>query len=234
MTSIEERAKKYVHNLKHALKDLDIKESKFKEYVDKIIEYAKRYLSDAEYYLEKKDYITSIVCSSYAEGLLDSLKLLGLVDFKWPSSIVERKKVIVGGTFDIIHPGHIVFLREAAKLGDLVVIVARDNNVVKFKGKKPINDEEHRLFVISNIKGVYKARLGDLNDIIKPIIEEKPDIIFLGPDQKVDESWLKRELEKRGLRGVRIIRMKNRFKDVGIASTSAIVRRIIERYCHKG
>ena len=233
MQSVMERARKYIYNLKYALGNLSINKNVKLNNINKVIDHVKRYLSDAEYYFEKEDYITSIVCSSYAEGVLDALKLLGLLSFEWPHPIIERKKVLVGGTFDIIHPGHIVFLREAAKLGDVVVIVARDNNVTRFKGKKPVNDEKHRLFVVSNIKGVYRARLGDSEDIIKPILEEKPDIIFLGPDQKIDEYQLKRRLEREGLHNITIVRMKRKFKDLGKASTTDIIKSIIRMFCQK-
>jgi len=235
VSSPKDRAKKYIQNLHYALNNLYFKESRIltKKEIGNIIDYVKRYLSDAEYYFEKEDYITSIVCSSYAEGILDALRLLGVLEFSWPRPIIERKKVLVGGTFDIIHPGHIVFLKEAAKLGDLTVIVARDSNVKRFKGRRPINDEKHRLFVISSIKGVYKARLGDKTDITNSILEEKPDIIFLGPDQKIDEKKLKDELRKHGLDDILIIRMQDKFQDVGNVSTTAIIKRIIEMYCNK-
>jgi len=38
------------------------------------------------------------------------------------------KKVLIAGTFDLIHPGHIYLINEAAKLGDVYVIVATDKN----------------------------------------------------------------------------------------------------------
>ena len=56
------------------------------------------------------------------------------------------KKVMAFGSFDILHDGHKHYLKEAKSFGDyLVVIVARDENIVKFKGKKPKNDENYRL-----------------------------------------------------------------------------------------
>lgn len=100
---------------------------------------------------------------------------------------MNNKKVLVFGTFDHFHPGHLYFLKQAHKLGGfLTVIVARDNNVKKIKGQKPDNLEEVRLKTIQKLDFVNKAFLGEENldnkyNIIKKI---KPDIIALGYDQK--------------------------------------------------
>lgn len=94
--------------------------------------------------------------------------------------------VLVFGTFDKLHPGHRFFLSEAKKYGDrLVVVVARDHNVVKVKGKRPRDNEQARLANIQGVPEVSAARLG-LEDYAKKeqIIDEiKPDIICLGYDQ---------------------------------------------------
>ncbi|MBU7046684.1 MAG: adenylyltransferase/cytidyltransferase family protein [Theionarchaea archaeon] len=103
-------------------------------------------------------------------------------------------KVVVAGTFDILHPGHLHLFEKAAQLGDVYVIVARDCNINK---DKKVFTEEERLHIIESLKMVKKAVLGDKNDFFKPIIDIAPDYIFLGPDQ--DEKWVKSEIEKRGL-----------------------------------
>jgi len=54
-----------------------------KEKVGIIIENARRYLEDAKYYREKKKLETSLASVAYCEGLLDALRLLGLVEFSW-------------------------------------------------------------------------------------------------------------------------------------------------------
>ncbi|MBU7016568.1 MAG: adenylyltransferase/cytidyltransferase family protein [Theionarchaea archaeon] len=103
-------------------------------------------------------------------------------------------KVVVAGTFDILHPGHLHLLEKAAQLGDVYVIVARDCNINK---DKKVFTEDERLRMIESLKMVKKAVLGDKNDYFKPIIDIDPDYIFLGPDQ--DEEWVKSEVGKRGL-----------------------------------
>ncbi|RLI91324.1 MAG: FAD synthase [Candidatus Altiarchaeales archaeon] len=132
------------------------------------------------------------------------------------------KKVVATGVFNILHPGHILYLREAKKLGDrLYVIVARDENV---KGKKNymILPEMQRLNVIKSLKMVDEAILGDKEDILKPILRIKPDIIALGKDQEFDETKLENELKRRGL-SVEVIRI-NSYDGCYLCST----RRIIE------
>lgn len=95
------------------------------------------------------------------------------------------KKVMVFGTFDIIHPGHIHLLKEAKEYGDfLVVAIARDANVCRIKNKQPVNKENERLENIKKLKIADKVRLGCLDDKYQAIAEEKPDIIALGYDQK--------------------------------------------------
>ncbi len=138
---------------------------------------------------------------------------------------MKRKITVVAtGTFDIIHPGHIRYLKEAKKLGtELVVIVAREKNV-KHK-PKPVIPEEQRRKVVEAIKYVDKAILGDEKDIFKPIQEIKPDIIALGYDQHFDEKWLENELRKRGLK-TKVVRI-NAKEDCELCSTAKIIRKIL-------
>ena len=109
------------------------------------------------------------------------------------------KKVMAFGSFDILHEGHISYLKEAKSYGDyLIVVVARDDNIVKFKGRKPINDENQRLKKIKELDFVDKAVLGNKEDIFKVLEEFKPNIICLGYDQKTtEEKTLNEELKKR-------------------------------------
>ncbi|MBU6997541.1 MAG: adenylyltransferase/cytidyltransferase family protein [Theionarchaea archaeon] len=102
--------------------------------------------------------------------------------------------VVVAGTFDVLHPGHMYLLKEAAALGDLYVIVARDCNINK---RKIIFNEKERLAMIQSLKPVTKAILGDKEDFFRPIEDISPDYLFLGPDQ--DYEWVKLQIKKRNL-----------------------------------
>lgn len=114
------------------------------------------------------------------------------------------KKVIVFGTFDLIHPGHIHMLKEAKEYGEfLIVVVARDNTVCDVKGRKPMFDEETRKRHVEDLKIANKVRLGCLGDHYQAISEEKPDIIALGYDQQVFVDNLTKVVEE----DVQIVRL---------------------------
>ena len=119
-----------------------------------------------------------------------------------------RKVVLASGTFDYLHPGHLNYLKQAKKFGNyLVVIIARNSNIKKFKNKKAKLSEKDRLEAVKNIDIVDKAILGDKKDILKSVEKVKPQIICLGYDQKVKESWLKNEFKKRNIKA-KIVRAK--------------------------
>lgn len=118
------------------------------------------------------------------------------------------KKVLVFGTFDILHKGHLDFFRQAKEHGDfLVVVVGRDTVVKEVKGKKPINSERKRLNKIKKLKTVNKALLGCLKDKYKIIEKIKPYAICLGYDQNSFTKELRKELKKRKIHA-KIIRLK--------------------------
>ncbi|OGY44245.1 MAG: hypothetical protein A2731_03440 [Candidatus Buchananbacteria bacterium RIFCSPHIGHO2_01_FULL_39_8] len=95
------------------------------------------------------------------------------------------KKVMIFGTFDILHPGHLSFFKQAKKYGDyLIVSVARDINVKKIKGKLPRNNEGKRLNQVKAAGIANKVILGHLKDPYDMIIRINPDVICLGYDQQ--------------------------------------------------
>ncbi len=226
--TLASRIRTYLGMVSKALEQLSIDSLKRHSKALEVLNLAKLYRDDAEYYLNVGDLPTALACISYAEGLLDALKIMGLVSISWTRE--RPKKVLVAGTFDIIHAGHIRFLREAWKLGLVYAVVARDKNVQKFKGRLPIMPEDMRLEVVSSIKYVYKALLGDDTDLLKPVERVRPDIIFLGPDQPMDEEFLKRELERRGIKA-EVMRMSRR-EGPEIASSTSIIKEILRRYCN--
>ena len=112
----------------------------------------------------------------------------------------EKKRVLIAGCFDILHPGHIYLINEAAKLGDVFIVVATDKNRKLYSGEIPIVPEEQRLEVIRNIINVKEANLGRHdNDTLKTVEEINPDIILLGPDQKFSVDKLQNALKMKGL-----------------------------------
>jgi len=230
--SLCERAERYIEGARRALEGL---RRRLNGDYARLLDAASRYLDDAVYYVEQGDCETGLVAASYAEGLIDALKYLGVVEPEWPSGSVEKPKVFVAGTFDLIHPGHVDLLRFASEHGKVYVVVARDSTVEKVKKKRPVLDEEARLENIRAIRYVYEARLGDEEDMLRPVEEINPDIIVLGPDQPFDEKELALMVEERTGRRPLILRYpgKKTFSG-GMKSTSDIIRRIcIGSYCNE-
>ncbi len=78
-----ERTAKYLEKTSEALKRLRTREfpaSVSEKHVDRVIELVEGYAKDAKHYVENKKPVTSLACVAYAEGLLDALKFLELVD----------------------------------------------------------------------------------------------------------------------------------------------------------
>lgn len=136
-------------------------------------------------------------------------------------------RVLATGTFDILHPGHLLYLSKAKSLGDeLYVIVARDS-MIKHK-PKPVIPETQRLAMVKALRMVDKAQLGSEENIFEPLCQIKPDIIALGKNQFFDEKKLESELQGHGI-NAKVVRIQS-FEQCELCSSAAIIRKIIERY----
>ena len=137
-------------------------------------------------------------------------------------------KVLATGTFDILHPGHGVYLEESKKLGgddaELYVVVARDDTVKRRK-RVPIVGENQRLELIKMLKPVDDAYLGDANgDVFKIVHEVDPDIITVGADQNHDIDKLQQAIDKRGLKA-KAVRIE-KYRDCELDSSCKIIKKI--------
>lgn len=96
-------------------------------------------------------------------------------------------KIMVNGTFDILHRGHIELLNYARSLGDsLLVAIDTDRRVKELKGNdRPINCQEDRKFHLENLKAVDSVVFFDSKDELIEIMKSwKPDIYVKGSDWK--------------------------------------------------
>jgi FAD synthetase len=108
------------------------------------------------------------------------------------------RRVVAQGTFDLLHPGHVHYLSDAAERGDeLFVIVARRGNVTH--KSKPILPDRQRRDMVDALAVVDQARLGHPEDIFVPIEEIEPDVIVLGFDQHHDADAIRAALADRGI-----------------------------------
>jgi len=136
------------------------------------------------------------------------------------------KVVMTGGVFDILHVGHLATLKAAKALGDaLVVVVARDETVRRLKGRDPLNNEQDRLKLVSALRPVDLAILGDQEDPYKTVELVGPDVIALGYDQAHDEAAIRAELAKRGLQA-KVVRLDVRVE--GVKSSKILAKLLKE------
>ena len=93
------------------------------------------------------------------------------------------KKVYVGMSADLVHPGHINILKTATKLGDVTVGLLTDRAIASYK-RLPFMNYQQRKEVIENIKGVTKVIAQDSLDYQDNLTKIKPDIVVHGDDWK--------------------------------------------------
>jgi FAD synthetase len=142
------------------------------------------------------------------------------------SPLRPHVRVMTTGVFDLLHPGHIAMLEEAAKLGDeLVVVIARDESARKEK-HSPITPEEHRRRMVEALKPVNKAVLGHHGDYYRIVEELRPDIIALGFDQKYDEKAVAEKCASRGV-PAKVVRLPHFVGDLD--GTRKIIEKVAER-----
>jgi D-beta-D-heptose 7-phosphate kinase/D-beta-D-heptose 1-phosphate adenosyltransferase len=111
---------------------------------------------------------------------------------KWAEQCRARgeRVVMTNGCFDILHAGHVAYLKEAASLGDrLIVAVNSDASVARLKGpERPVNTIERRLQVLAGL-GAVDAVIAFEDDTPIPLIDVvRPDILVKGGDYKSIEE----------------------------------------------
>lgn len=139
---------------------------------------------------------------------------------------------MVAGSFEILHPGHVYLLKEAKKLGKVIVVVSSDYNFERFKKRKPIINANQRLEMVKSLKYVDEAVIGNPQDnIFEIILKIKPDILLLGPDQNIHESELRKFLEDNNLQ-VEVRRLSRKLEGE-LYSSSKIIEKIIKTFRDK-
>ena len=122
-------------------------------------------------------------------------------------------KVLVAGFFDLFHSGHVAFLEEASKFGDLYVSVGSDENLEKTKNKKAIYSEEERLYIIKNISFVKGAEISKNlvgPESFVPYMDKLDADIFI---TNGDGATLERKREICKERGIKYVELVRRPKE---------------------
>jgi len=99
------------------------------------------------------------------------------------------KTVMVNGTFDVLHPGHVALLNTARSYGDhLIVAIDTDRRVRELKGsQRPINCQTDRRIMLSALKAVDIVEFFDSTEELITLMQRyKPDVYVKGSDWKHD------------------------------------------------
>jgi D-beta-D-heptose 7-phosphate kinase/D-beta-D-heptose 1-phosphate adenosyltransferase len=135
-----------------------------------------------------------------------------------------RTVVFTNGVFDLLHPGHVRYLREAAALGDVLVVgLNTDASVRRNKGAgRPITPELERAEIVGALESVSAVVLFDEDTPARIIEAVQPDVLVKGADWPADQIVGRDTVEARGGRVVRIAVERGH-------STSALLDRIRAR-----
>ena len=100
-----------------------------------------------------------------------------------------KRIVFTNGCFDILHRGHVTYLAEAKKLGDLLVIgLNSDESVRRLKGpERPINNENDRQYVLSQLKSVDFVEIFTEDTPLNLILNVAQKVLVKGGDWKIDQ-----------------------------------------------
>jgi rfaE bifunctional protein nucleotidyltransferase chain/domain len=138
----------------------------------------------------------------------------------------RRKSVVfTNGCFDILHRGHIEYLKKAKSLGDvLIVAVNSDSSVREIKGRKrPIVSQGDRAAIIASLEMVDYVLIFGETTPLNVILRLVPDVLVKGGDYTADKIVGNQIVESAGGRVITV-------KPVPGRSTKNIIRKIVHRY----
>lgn len=129
----------------------------------------------------------------------------------------NNKKVFVSGCYDMLHSGHVAFLKEASAYGDVYVGLGSDKTVADLKGRHTINSEQERLYMVKSIKYVTEAFVNSgsgIMDFENELKELQPDYFVVNED---GYSPTKKELcDSMGIE----LKVLSRIPDAGLPARS--------------
>jgi FAD synthetase len=153
------------------------------------------------------------ISEEFYNSLVSRLVKIGLVEESDPTKLTfigrdALRVVLVGGVFDLIHPGHIHTLKAAKAQGDvLVVVVARQSTAQKIKKYRKIyHDEKLRRDLVTSLNFVDLALIGKEGTLYDTVEYVQPNVIALGYDQAHSEKDIAENCKRRNL-NVQVIRL---------------------------
>jgi cytidyltransferase-like protein len=94
-------------------------------------------------------------------------------------------RVFVSGCFDLLHSGHVAFLKSAAEYGELHVCIGSDRTIHGIKGRWTVNDEQERRYMLEALECVHTVHIGSgsgLLDFLPEFDQVKPDVFVVNSD----------------------------------------------------
>lgn len=152
------------------------------------------------------------------------------------------KKVYVGMSADLVHPGHLNIIREAKKLGEVTIGLLTDKAIASYK-RLPYLNYEQRKIIIENIKGVDSVVPQETLDYVPNLKRFKPDFVVHGDDWKtgvqsqtrervieVLKEWGGKLVEIEYTKGISSTQLNNSIKEIGTTPEIRMkrLRRLIE------
>lgn len=128
------------------------------------------------------------------------MKKLSIEAQEFLHKVSGKKIVFTNGCFDILHKGHVAYLNEAKKLGDVLFVgINSDSSVKKLKGPtRPINNENDRKFVLSNLRCVDAVEIFSEETPLDLINLVRPLVLVKGGDWKIDQIVGAKEVQSWG------------------------------------
>jgi len=137
-----------------------------------------------------------------------------------------KKVVFTNGCFDLIHTGHVRYLKIARGYGDvLVVAINSDDSIRRIKGdKRPVMPQEERAEVLAALSMVDYVTMFEEDDPHRVIAELMPDVLVKGGDWDVENIIGRDLVEANGGKVYSIPYIEG-------SSTTTIIERVVKKYC---
>lgn len=154
----------------------------------------------------------------------------------------NKKKVYIGMSADIIHPGHLNIIKEGVKLGKVTVGLLADKAIASYK-RLPYMDYSQRKKIVENLKGIDDVMSQHTLDYVKNLEIIRPDYVLHGDDWKngiqkntrqrvIDtlSKWGGKLIEIPYTKGISSTQLNENLKEIGITPEDRIkrLRRLIE------
>lgn len=170
---------------------------------------------------------------SHTEGVRMNT-ILSRKDLKERIAVLKgegKRIVFTNGCFDILHIGHVKYLEEAKRLGDILVLgLNSDASVQAIKGPlRPVVPEDERAYLLASLKVVDYVTIFDEDTPLALIEDVEPDILVKGGDWSRDTVVGGEAVERGGGRVVIIPQFSGTGADHP-ASTTGVIERIINAY----